>query len=128
MSPDHPSNISRLHHATEAELEDARKRLKASGARESLLDAVRFAHANISKPKDKEMLARIMAYLNKKPGESSMDEVIFCHEQMAAFERRGILQDSAIVELRRRWNMAEAQANPDVVDRRVVSLNSKTPE
>jgi hypothetical protein len=91
-------------------------------ARQNLTKAVQFAYDNVTKPKDKQTLERMLAYLKMEPGEASPEEIKFFNQQLDAFKKRGIIQDSVLIELRRRENMNQAMESAASASARVVSL------
>lgn len=93
-------------------------------ARQNLTKAVQFAYDNVTKPKDKQTLERMLAYLQMKPGEASPEEIKFFAQQWEAFKKRGIIQDSVLLELRRRENVRQAAEDPNSTNTRVLPLHS----
>ena len=92
-------------------------------ARQNLTKAVQFAYDNVTKPKDKQTLERMLAYLKMKPGEASPEEIKLFQQQMDAFKKRGIIQDSVLLELRRRENERQAAEDPVSTNTRVLPLH-----
>ena len=92
-------------------------------ARQNLTKAVQFAYDNVTKPKDKQTLDRMLTYLKMEPGEASPDEIKFFQQQMNAFKKRGIIQDSVLIELRRRENVRQAEEDPVSTNTRVLPLH-----
>lgn len=97
-------------------------KMRANEARQNLTKAVQFAYDNVTKPKDKQTLERMLAYLKMEPGEASPEEIKFFNQQLDAFKKRGIIQDSVLIELRRRENMNQAMESAASASARVVSL------
>lgn len=97
--------------------------VKYGKGRKELARRVKFARDNISDPKDKANLERILRFLQKRPGESAGEECEFFIKYTRLYVERGILPDEIERHFRHRQNLREIEENPDAANRRVVPIS-----